>query len=237
MCGRVTLTSTIEEISSTFVAKFDMEQARMFRTGFNVAPTHRLCVINNEDGQRVGKVMRWGLIPPYVKKLDDFKLTTFNARAEGLLKSQIYKGPFKEKRCIIIISGYYEWRDEGDKSKQPYYFKPSEGETLALAGLWERTTLIQGDGSPLEIESCTIITTEPNEVTSEYHNRMPVILMPKDFDTWMSPDTTQKELLSLLKACPPDYLEIIKVDKRVGRVSNDGPENIRPVDDNTELAF
>ncbi len=236
MCGRVTLHSTLEEISTAYDAKFDMEQASMFRTGYNVAPTHRLCVINDEDGQRVGKVMRWGLLPPWVKKLEDFKATTFNARAEGLLESKIYKSPFKKKRCIIVVNGFYEWRQEG-KSKQPYYFTPAEGGTLALAGLWDKCTLVMDDGSPKELETCTIITTEPNEVSAEYHNRMPVILMPKDFDTWMSNDTPEKELLSLLKACPPDYLEIIKVRKEVGKVGNDSPDNIKPVDEQGGLAF
>ena len=185
-----------------------------------------MCVINDEDGQRKGKPMRWGLVPPYIKNLADFKATTFNARAETILTSRIYKGPFKNKRCIIVINGYYEWKDEGGKTKQPYYFKPSEGKMLGLAGLWEKTTLINPDGTFEDLESCTIITCEPNEVTGEYHNRMPVILMPKDYDTWLSKDTSEAELLSLLKAAPPDFLEITKVDRRVGNIRNNSSENI-----------
>src|SRR5689334_8012591 len=115
MCGRVTLTSTIDELSSTFVAKFSIEDAGKYRISYNVSPTQRMCVINNDEGQRVGKIMRWGLIPPYVRNLSDFKASTFNARAEGILSSKIYIGPFKNKRCIVVVNGFYEWRDEGEK--------------------------------------------------------------------------------------------------------------------------
>ncbi len=211
MCGRVELTSTIDELSSIFNAKFSIEDASKYRTGVDVRPTQHLCVINSDEGQRIGKVMRWGLVPPYIKNLSDMKFSTFNARAEGILTNRTYKGPFKSKRCIVVVNGFYEWKDEGGKKKQRYYFTPSEGNVFGMAGLWERTTLVNSDGSSEEMESCTIITTEPNEFMSEFHNRMPVILMPSDYDKWLSQDTTEKELVSLMKACPPDLIIATKV--------------------------
>ena len=230
MCGRVTLTSTIDELSKTFDAKFNIEDAGKYRISYNVSPTQRMCVINNDEGQRVGKVMRWGLLPSWVRRLSDFKASTFNARAEGILTSKMFKEPFRNKRCIVVVNGFYEWRDEGEKTKQPYYFTPSEGNVLGMAGLWDKTTVINPDGTPELIESCTIITTEPNEIMSEYHNRMPVILMPSDYDRWLSNDTPEQELISLLKACPEDFLHITKVGRGVGNSRNDTPELIKPME-------
>jgi putative SOS response-associated peptidase YedK len=236
MCGRVVLETTADRISEQFNAKFILEQLPMFKTGYNISPTQRLCVINNDEGQRTGRVMRWGLVPGWVKNLSDFKATTFNARAETVTTSKIYAGPFKKKRCLVIVDGYYEWQKITPKEKQKYYFHPADGGVLAFAGLWDKSNIKVDDQTTQVLESCTVITCEPNESSSGIHDRMPVILMPKDYDTWLNADTTEAQLLSLLKPCSEDYLEIYKVDNLKGNAWNDTVFNIERMPD-TELAF
>lgn len=218
MCGRFTLVVDARQVEKDFNVKFELEQLKMFRKNYNTAPTHFVCVINSPEDKREAHYMKWGLIPSWVKNLEDFKATTFNARGETILEKPTYSRPFKKgQRCLVIANGYFEWKKEG-KKKQAYYFTPKDGSTMAFAGLYETVKIDTGATESI-IETCTIITCEPNQVTKAYHDRMPVILEPKDYDRWISPDMPERKLLSLFKACDEDYLDIYPVDNRVGKVS------------------
>lgn len=230
MCGRVVQEIPKAELQKQFaVAAIDSIDEVYFR--YNIGPTSRLVMVLNEDGEKTAKYMRWGLVPSWVKNLNDFNATTFNARSETVESSKVYAASFKRRRCIVPVSGYYEWKKLPDKTKQPYYFKPRHGSVLALAGLWDRTTL--NDGTLLE--SCTVLTCEPNNVTAEYHNRMPVILMATEWDNWLEPSTPPEHLRALMQPIHEDFLKIIKVSTAVGNVRNDSPDNIIELEDDETL--
>ena len=225
MCGRVvqdTAASDLKEIYNVDVIEQIPDYGR-----YNIGPTTRICIVKDENDNRVLKMKRWGLIPDGTKRVEDFKYATFNARAETLLEKKLYAWPFRHgQRCIVTVSGYYEWKKNGKKAKQPYYFKPVGNKQFGMAGLWDRTVL--ADGSVLE--SCTVITCVPNDLAAEVHDRMPVILRPEDYDKWLSVKTSEPELLSLLKACPESMMEKHAVRNEVGNVRNDDPSNITPVE-------
>lgn len=224
MCGRFVFEADEKQIAQAFAVKLFNNVSTKAR--YNVAPTTPVCIVlNDKDNTREARTMRWGLIPSWVKDLSQFKATTFNARDDRIEESRVFSPAFKKRRCIIPISGYYEWKKISASKKQPYYFKAKNGSMLALAGVWDKATLSDGT----VIESCSIITTYPNEVTEEYHDRMPVILSPSDYDKWLSLDTTAEELKAMLKPCHPDLLEIYAVDKGIGSVKNDFATNIVPL--------
>jgi putative SOS response-associated peptidase YedK len=228
MCGRVTQVLNNEDLKQYFSVTNDLD-AELSVPRYNVGPTTRVCIVADENGEKRTKIMRWGLIPANVRDLSTFTFSTFNARDDKLLQSPMYGPLFKKRRCISVVNGYYEWKKINPKEKQPYYFKPRNAPVMGLAALWDRTTL--NDGTTLE--SCSIITTEPNDVTAEYHDRMPVILMPNQYDAWLDPKTPEKELLAMLKPCPPDFLEIYMVDKAVGSTRNDFPSLLNQVEPDT----
>lgn len=220
MCGRITQVLNNEDLKQYFGVVNELQPEDIGLPRYNVAPTTRICIVGEANGERRAKFFRWGLIPNSVRDLSQFNFSTFNARDDRILESKMYAECFRKRRCISIVNGYYEWKKLSPKEKQPYYFKPKDGSpVMGLAALWDRCRL--NDGTV--IESCSIITTSPNEVTAEYHDRMPVILMPHDYDAWLNPNTPEQELLAMLKPCPVDYLEIYPVDNAVGNTRNDFP--------------
>jgi putative SOS response-associated peptidase YedK len=221
MCGRYVLDSEIDKIERAFDVKFNEGALQFYQKNYNIAPTHFVCVILGETGHREVHNMRWGLVPAWLKSLEDLTFPTFNARSETITEKKTFARPFKTgKRCLVLANGYYEWKKP---EKQPYYFTTYDNSIIAFAGLWERTTL-----NERTIESCTIITCEPNAVTKAYHNRMPVILQKEEQELWLAHDTPEDVLLALLKPCDEDFLNIYPVDKRVGNVANNDPSLIRP---------
>jgi putative SOS response-associated peptidase YedK len=138
---------------------------------YNVAPTQKILVARELDGKREGVVMRWGLIPSWVK---DKKMAQINARADTAAEKPMFRSAFKKRRCLILANGYYEWKTTG-KQKQPFYFRLKDEQPFTFAGLWETW---HGDAEPLE--TCAILTTDANDMAKEVHNRMPVILTGDD---------------------------------------------------------
>ena len=136
---------------------------------YNIAPSQKVvAVTQGEQGEREGRAMRWGLIPAWAK---DTKIgySTFNARGETIASKPAFRSAYKKRRCLIPVSGFYEWKREG-KAKQPYYIHPTESELLIFAGLWE-SWLDKETGE--DIQSCTIVTCEPNDRMADLHNRVP----------------------------------------------------------------
>jgi putative SOS response-associated peptidase YedK len=157
-----------------------------------------------------------------------------NARAEGLAEKNAYKHAFRKRRCIIPVDGFYEWKKvPGQKHKQPVYIERVDGEPIALAGLWEvwRPKDADPDDDSQLVRSCTIITGDPNDKIAEVHDRMPVILPPGAWDTWLDRDNDDVETLGkLLVPAPSELLAVRPVATTVNNVRENGPELIAPVE-------
>lgn len=189
MCGRFAVIKKFEEIASYYGAH--TSEGEEWRENYNVAPTQEAPVIvDTEDGREV-TLMRWGLIPHWAK---DKKIahSTINARAEGIKDKPAFRDSFKNKRCIVPASGFYEWQ-KLSSDKRPYYFTPKEG-LFSFAGLWSKWL------SPEDIwmETFTIITTKANEQIKPIHDRMPVMLGHNSWAAWMDEKTKPSELQEFL---------------------------------------
>jgi putative SOS response-associated peptidase YedK len=212
MCGRVTVRASAEELQKHF--GFGPVLAHLERPRFNVTPTQTLYVVANTPEREVD-LYRWGLIPSWAK---DAKIANklSNARSEGIETKPSYKNALKKRRCLILIDGFYEWKREG-KTKTPFFFHRTDGKPLALAGLWEQWTTPEGS----ELRTCSIITTSANALMSTMHDRMPVILQPDQFNTWLKPGAVvPEEVLPLL--VPTDgSLACYPVSTLVNNAKND----------------
>ena len=194
---------------------------------YNVAPQSFQPVVrlNHETGEREFVLMRWGLVPFWAK---DAKIaySTINAKAETVATSAAFREALKRRRCLVPADGFYEWQKLDAKTKQPYAISLTDGSPLAFAGLWERWT----DKATNELlETYTIITTEPNELTATIHNRMPVILAPKDYERWMAPADPAQLPVDLLRPFDADAMTTWKVSASVGNVRNNVPELLNQV--------
>ncbi len=175
----------------------------------------------SENGKRKLEMLRWGLIPSWA---DDPEIGNrmINARAETVAEKPSYRRAFKRSRCLILADGFYEWQ-RTDSGKQPFHIRMQDGSPFAFAGLWESWD--KGDG----LRSCTIITTEANDLVGEVHNRMPVILHAEDYEMWLDPDFDEREpLTSLLKPYPAETMEAYPVSRRVNKPSNNEPGVVEP---------
>jgi putative SOS response-associated peptidase YedK len=198
---------------------------------YNIAPSQPVAVVPN-DGKNTLDFYVWGLVPFWAK---DPKIGNrmINARAETLAEKPSFKSAFRRRRCLVLADGFYEWRRKpnasGSKStgaKTPMYIKMTSGEPFAFAGLWE--TWNAPDGS--QLISCNIITTEPNELVSQIHNRMPVILPTTAYQTWLDPhERAPSELSPLLKPYPSNQMVSYPVSKQVNNPTNDLPTCIQEV--------
>lgn len=217
MCGRFTQAYTWREVYEFYSLN---GIARNLRPNYNVAPTQMINVIGCDDKGFKIRDMRWGLIPSWWKKpLKDLP-STINARAETAAEKPMFRSAFRRSRCLIPASGFYEWKRDGD-TKQPYFVAMDDSSPMTMAGLWE---IWQDPDSGEEVRSCTILTTEANGFMAEIHHRMPVILAPDEFQTWLKGDAA-----SVLKPCNDNLLSAHKVAAAVGNVRNNGPELIEPL--------
>jgi putative SOS response-associated peptidase YedK len=156
-------------------------------------------------------------------------LSTINAKAETVATAPAFREAFKTRRCLVPADAFYEWVQKIDaKLKQPFAIGMKDGSPYAFAGLWERW----GDPKTKEpLETFTVITTDPNELVEPMHNRMPVIIQPKDYDRWLIPGEPERPPVDLLRPFPADRMNAWKVDRKVGSVKNDTPDCIEPMTD------
>ena len=221
MCGRFTLTVNPAEAQETF-SPYTFPQK--FAPRFNIAPTQPVLVIPNDD-QNTADFYVWGLIPMWAKD-PSIGNRMINARAETLEEKPAFRSSLKYKRCIILADGFYEWKGAaGKKVKTPFFIHMKDRKPFAFAGLWDSWN--SPDGSL--VKSCTIITTEPNELTGIIHNRMPVILHPRDYANWLNPaPQTPDQLKPMLKPFPADLMDAYPVSPLVNTPSNDIPQLVVP---------
>lgn len=224
MCGRFTLTASIDEILN----RFDVEaflQEEGYLPSYNVAPSQSvLAIINNGSINKMG-YLRWGLIPPWAKDLSiGYKM--INARAETLSEKPSFRIAYRKKRCLIIADSFYEWKRLGPKTKTPMRIKLRSDNLFAMAGIWEQWKTPEGKS----IFSCTVITTAPNELMKEIHDRMPVILKPEDEKIWLDPSITDPSFLNqYLKPLDSDLMEAYGVSSLVNSPKNNSVELIQKI--------
>lgn len=221
MCGRFTMTSTTEQIIDLFATG----SVPNVEPHYNVAPTQDVLAARlNEDGEREAVAMRWGLVPFWA---DDPKIGSrmINARSESVHTKPAFREAFERRRCLVAADGFFEWRREG-KQKQPYWIRLSSEEPFAFAGLWERWRAPDGD----RLETCTILTTKPNELVRPLHDRMPVILHRADHALWLDADAGREAVARLFEPFPAEEMKAIAVSARVNSVTNDDPGCVEPVE-------
>jgi putative SOS response-associated peptidase YedK len=221
MCGRFTLTVDPAEAQDTF-SNYSFPEK--FAPRFNIAPTQPVLAIPNDD-KFMADFFIWGLIPMWAKD-PQIGNRLINARSETLAEKPSFRGSLKYKRCLILADGFYEWKGSpGKKAKTPFFIHMKDRKLFAFAGLWDSWN--SPDGS--QIKTCTIITTEPNELMSLLHNRMPVILHPRDYAKWLDPSAqTPDQLLPLLRPFPADKMDAYPVTPLVNKPANDIPELVVP---------
>jgi putative SOS response-associated peptidase YedK len=222
MCGRYTLIANAEAIRLLFeLPAFD---ERLVVPRYNIAPTQPIAIVRIGPKRRRELVpVRWGLIPAWAKDPRTLPLM-INARAEGISERPAYQWGFKYRRCLVPASGFYEWQRQGRGPKRPFLASAgpvtSEGQSLiAFAGIWE--TFLGADGS--EIDTAAIVTTDANAYLAPIHDRMPVVIAPKDFETWLSAETSLDEAATLLKPAPENLFSLTPVSTRVNSADNDDP--------------
>ncbi|HXG94001.1 MAG TPA: SOS response-associated peptidase [Blastocatellia bacterium] len=211
MCGRFTQTQSIPKIAQEFnVAEVSCDLA----PSYNIAPTQKVAVIITDGGKQLVPV-RWGFVPSWAKDLS-MGSKMINARAETITEKASYRNAFNKRRCLVVADGFYEWQDFGD-TKRPVYIRLKSGRPFGFAGLYEVWKSPEGK----EVTTCTIITTQANELMKPIHERMPVIISKQDEDMWLDPATdNQGLLLKLLKPYPAEEMEAYPVSKRVNSPKN-----------------
>lgn len=224
MCGRFTLTATFEQL----IDRFDVESFLIqenYLPNYNIAPSQSvLAVINNGRMNKMG-YLRWGLIPPWAKDMSiGYKM--INARSETLTEKPSYRNSYKKKRCLVLADSFYEWKRLDHKTKTPMRIKLKSVDLFAMAGLWEHWKSPEGKS----IYSCSVITTTPNKLVKDIHDRMPVILKKEDEKIWLDPDITDPNFLNnLLKPFDENLMEAYEVSSLVNSPRNNSIELIQKI--------
>lgn len=221
MCGRYTLHHKPEEIEE----RFDVDAVEEFLAPrYNIAPSQIIPVIRQTQSREMAGC-KWGLIPFWAK---DPKIgnNLINAKAETIAEKPSFKRAFAKRRCLIPADGFYEWQKRGKAPSQPMYIRRRDGGLFAFAGLWEEWKSPEGE----PIETCTIITVEPNELLSKIHNRMAAILSPGDEAAWIDPKSGVDDLLQMLRPYDSDELEAIPVSRAVNSPAHDSAALIAPIE-------
>ena len=223
MCGRFTNNAKPEQIKTEF--KVGNKNPNLYQPRFNIAPTQMIDVVFAPESEPILSQLKWGLVPSWSKDAPTSK-GLINARAETIAEKPSFREAFQSRRCIIPASGFYEWQKKGTGAKQPFYFYLNDKDVFGFAGLWEEW-LDKQTGELLE--TCTIITTEANEVLKPVHDRMPVILKAESYDEWLDgklKDTNR--LQELLKPYAAKKMDSHAVSRSVNIPDVDSAELITP---------
>jgi putative SOS response-associated peptidase YedK len=232
MCGRFVSSTPVSKLAEQFLVedvKVDEHEPN-----FNVAPTNEiLAVAASKEGARRLGTFKWGLVPSWAKD-PSIGNRMINLRAETVSEKPSFRRTLAKHRCIIPVDGFYEWKDMGKgRKKQPFYIRPRDGTVLALAGLWEawKDKDRPEDDEDAWLRTCTIITTEPNKLLADIHNRMPVVLPPDTWDAWLDRENADADALAaLLRPAPDDLLELYPVGTDVNSVRNNGEHLVLPLE-------
>jgi putative SOS response-associated peptidase YedK len=219
MCGRFTLATSGAQLATQFA----LAEAPQLAPRYNIAPTQSVAVVRSGGAGRELVVLRWGLVPVWAKD-PSIGARMINARAETAAEKPAFRTALRQRRCLIPADGFYEWQ-AAPGGKQPFYFQMADGAPFALAGLWERWPGTEG----VLLETCTILTTEANDLLRPFHDRMPVIVAPTDYARWLDPALRDPEAVrDLLAPYDSSVMAAHPVSREVNRVANDGPHLIVP---------
>ena len=225
MCGRFTLRTTAYKIAEAF----GVEVRANLAARYNIAPSQDIAAVRAAPGSDGGGgrelvMRRWGLVPQWARDAA-IGNRMINARAETVAEKPAFRAAFRQRRCLIVADGFYEWRKAPDGAKQPYFIARADDAPFAFAGLWERWQLPGAE----PLETCAIITTDANQTLAPIHHRMPVILAANDHDAWLDPEAPSAEALTaLLRPAPADAVTAQAVGRYVNNARNDDPACIEP---------
>jgi putative SOS response-associated peptidase YedK len=217
MCGRYSLSKSKIQLEERFQA----EMLGDFKPRYNIAPTQLLPVITSESPKGFS-FFYWGITPDFGKN-KPVSPKFINAKAETIHEKISFKNSFQKRRCLVPADGFYEWKKLGKKTKIPYRFTLANEETFAFAGIWEEYENELGESN----HTFLILTTEPNSLVSEVHDRMPLILKKEEEKKWLDKYSSQEELMNMLVPYPADEMISFTVSPLVNSISNDSPSLIR----------
>jgi putative SOS response-associated peptidase YedK len=220
MCGRYVIVTDPKAIREMF----GYPEMPNFPPRYNVAPTQPVPVVRVVEGRREFALLRWGLIPAWVKDPRNFSLL-INARGESVLDKPAFRNAIKRRRCLLPADGFYEWKRDG-AHKRPYFVRLKSGQPMAFAGLWEAWSGPNGE----EMETVAIVTTTASRGIAHIHDRMPAIIAPEAFDFWLDAARVDAQTaLALIAPARDGLIEAYEVSSAVNRVANDVPNLIEPV--------
>lgn len=222
MCGRVYQTYTDEELYFQYLNKRPLVPLQ-FTPVYNLCPTQDSPVLRLVDGKRQFETMRWQLVPNWEPAFST-RISTINAKSETVFDSSLFGELITRRRCVVPISGFYEWKADGAR-KRPFKIHLQNGAIMSVAGVWDAWR----PGTPSERRSFSILTTAANRFMSQIHERMPVILDQKVLDEWLSPETHEpQDLKQFMTACPDEWLSAVEVSPLVNSAKNNSPELLEP---------
>src|SRR5665213_3098851 len=220
MCGRYTVTSAPKAMRTLF----GWDEEPNFPPRYNIAPAQPIAIVRLVEGKRQFALVRWGLLPSWVKDPKAFSLV-INARGESVLDKPAFRAAMKRRRCLIPADGFYEWQKAGER-KRPFFVHAKDGKPLAFAGLWESWQGPNGE----EMETAAIVTTAANGTLKPIHDRMPVIVPREAFALWLNCiDVDAKTAEALIAPAPEGLLEAYEISTAVNRTAHDNPTLLEPV--------
>jgi len=219
MCGRYAVTTAPEAMR----ALFRYPEQPNFPPRHNVAPTQPVAIVRMAEGRREFALVRWGLVPAWVKDPRGFSLL-INARGESVLDKPAFRNAMRRRRCLFPADGFYEWKRDGNR-KQPWFVRLKSGQPMAFAGLWETWSGPNGE----ELETAAIVTTTASRSIAHIHDRMPVIVAPEAFDFWLDPNVDARTAAAVIAPAPDAALEAYEVSSAVNRTANDSPNLLEPL--------
>ena len=228
MCGRIGLDVSAEELFGHFQLVKPVDIISQMPPRFNIAPTQPLLMVHTSfNNQREASLVRWGLVPAWVKDPKEFTLL-INARAETVLEKPSFKTAIRHRRTLVPASGFYEWQRFGKGQKsQPYWVRPKNGGIVAFGGLME--TYFDANGS--EIDTGCVISTDTNKSFAKIHHRLPLVIKSEDFDRWLDCRTQEpRDVVDLMTPVDDDYFECVPISDAVNKVSNTTPEIQNPIE-------
>lgn len=224
MCGRYVFKATLQDLQKNYDA--DPNEHFTAEPNYNAAPSHHMPVVVQKGTERILDNYRWGLIPFWADSIKT-GYSMINARAESLTTKKSFSRAFSSQRCIVPATGFYEWK-KGGNSKVPHFITSKKSPLFNFAGLYEQWK----DENDQTVNSYSIITTTANRTMSELHDRMPAMLLPDEFDTWLDPTNTDTpSLQDLLRPWPDDDIQYYRVSQDVNNVRNSGAHLIEPYKD------
>ena len=218
MCGRFAITLPTDAMAQLFQARPDNDLPAV--PNFNVCPTNQVHVITAGEGRRL-QAMRWGFLPHWYKKPNDGPLL-INARAETVAEKPAFRAAARDRRCLVVASGFYEWTKTEEGARLPWYIHRADGAPIAFAGVWQNWGR-DDDRLP----TCAIVTTQANQNMARIHHRMPLVLDPDDWPLWLG--EAGKGAALLMKPGPEEALTFYRVDPAVNSNRASGPQLIDPI--------